>query len=208
MILTGPEITSQVSSGRIQVSPFLKQNVGPNSLDLQLASSLLVYDVGMNLHQALAGGHAPLGTVLDMGRDNPTQPLTIPEEGLVLYPGVLYLGRTIESVGSDHFVPIVEGRSSVGRLGVQVHVTAGFCDLGFKGTITLEITVVHPIRVYADRRVCQVYFLEPRGEKILYKGRYQGQTDPVASRMHINLDEPEPEVQTTSPVLDLFGTDS
>lgn len=132
--------------------------------------------------------HRPVGSVLDLKAENATQTLEIPEDGLVLWPGILYLGRTIETIGSNAFVPIVEGRSSVGRLGVHVHVTAGFCDLGFRGTITLEIHVLHPIRVYPSLPICQAYFLEPRGEIELYKGRYQDQVKPTASRFGMKLE--------------------
>ena len=117
-----------------------------------------------------------------MRAENRTETLTIPEDGLMLYPGVLYLGRTIECIGSNCFVPIVEGRSSVGRLGISVHVTAGFCDLGFKGTITLEMHVIHPVKIYPNVPICQAYFLKPEGAIELYKGRYQGQVEPTASR--------------------------
>jgi len=189
MILTGPEIEKQVADGHIHVEPYEPKNVGPNSMDLRLGSQLAVYEEGYNVHR-----HGPIvGGVLNwlqprplsMRADNTTIPLTIPSEGLVLRPGVLYLGRTVEQVGTDQFVPMVEGRSSVGRLGMQVHVTAGFCDTGFKGSITLEITVVHPLRVFPNERVCQVYFTPPKGEVRLYKGRYQGQVLPTASRMHL-----------------------
>lgn len=103
----------------------------------------------------------------------------------MLHPGVLYLGSTMEVIGSNSHVPLVEGRSSVGRLGLQVHVTAGVCDVGFLGTITLEMTVVHPLRVYAGERVAQVIWVSTKGDIRLYKGRYQGDSEPVASRMYL-----------------------
>lgn len=205
MILTGPEIRAQVAEGRsvkeswdddpmgfIHVDPYDPELVGPNSIDLRLGDSLLVYEIGMRNHaeqerERLFGcqggpGWSQIRPELDMRAENQTLELDIPAEGLLLHPGVLYLGRTIECIGSNSFVPIVEGRSSVGRLGIHVHVTAGFCDLGFKGTITLEIHVIHPVRVYAGVAICQAYFLKPEGEIELYKGRYQGQVAPTASR--------------------------
>ena len=191
MILTGPEIRAQVEDGRfaeagfgpstsmrhIHVDPYDPELVGPNSIDLRLGDSLLVYEP-----LTTNGFNPERFEPLDMRKENPTIEVGIPDDGLVLEPGVLYLGRTIECIGSNAFVPIVEGRSSVGRLGIHVHVTAGFCDLGFKGTITLEIHVIHPVRVYPGVAICQAYFLEPRGEIELYKGRYQGQVEPTASR--------------------------
>ena len=130
----------------------------------------------------------PGDSVLDMKAENETHKLEIPEDGLILWPGILYLARTVETIGSNAFVPIVEGRSSVGRLGIHVHVTAGFCDLGFRGTITLEIHVIHPVRIYPGLPLCQTYFLEPRGEIELYKGRYQNQVEPTASRFSMKVE--------------------
>lgn len=188
-ILTGPEIINQVEAGAITIDPFVPDHCGPNSVDLRLHEDMLVYKVArapfMRQGYVFGSENPRSPQYLDMRGENPTaEKLVIPESGLVLLPGVLYLARTVERVGSEEFVPIVEGRSSVGRLGVQVHVTAGFCDLGFEGTITLEITVVHPVKIYPGERICQVYFEESRGEKKLYSGRYQGQVDPTASRMH------------------------
>jgi len=186
MILTGPEIKTQIFSDGIHVDPYDPNLVGPNSIDLRLGNKLLVYETAtMNTGFArvpVDARHMMRSELLDMKRENPTVELEIPEEGYVLNPGVLYLGRTIETIGSEKFVPIVEGRSSVGRLGIHVHVTAGFCDIGFKGTITLEIHVVHPIVVYPNLPICQAYFLTPQGAIELYKGRYQGQVEPTASR--------------------------
>ena len=168
MILTGPEIEKQVAAGRINITPWVSKNAGPNSVDLRLHPEIQVYR------------EVPL----DMRRDNPTQKRLIPDFGMVLQPGILYLGRTVERIHTDFYVPKVDGRSSIGRLGMQVHVTAGFCDTGFDGTITLEMTVVHALRVYAGVRICQVCFTEPVGELRLYKGRYQGQTEATASRFY------------------------
>lgn len=180
----------------IDVEPYEKSLVGPNSIDLRLGDELLVYEDGFERHnryESSRGARAfihdaiSLEDVLDLKAENKTHAFKIPEGGLILWPGILYLGRTIEIIGSNAFVPIVEGRSSVGRLGVHVHVTAGFCDLGFRGSITLEIHALHPIRIYPNLPICQAYFLEPRGAIELYKGRYQGQVDPTASRFGQDL---------------------
>ena len=96
----------------------------------------------------------------------------IPDDGYVLRPGILYLGSTVEEAGSDFYVPCIEGRSSIGRLGISTHVAAGFGDIGFKQRWTLELTVVHPIRIYAGVRICQVYFHCVEGRKeVLYGDR-------------------------------------
>jgi dCTP deaminase len=140
-----------------------------------------------------------MANILDMRKGNTTYELEIPEEGLILWPGILYLGRTIECIGSNKFVPIVEGRSSVGRLGIHVHVTAGFCDVGFKGTITLEIHVIHPVRVYPNIPICQAYFLKPEGKIELYKGRYQNQEDPTPSRFQMPKEQSNKNVYADLP---------
>lgn len=204
MILTGPEIRRQIVINRhrvdegIVVEPYEDSLVGPNSVDLRLGKAMLVYEDLVEWRPSPKPGAGllswekwirpddpinPLGrSVLDMRRDNPTRELDISDDGIVLRPGILYLGTTVERIGSNEFVPIVEGRSSVGRLGIHVHVTAGFCETGFFGQITLEIHVVHPVRVYAGAPICQAYFLTPSGSIELYKGRYQDQVGPVASR--------------------------
>lgn len=188
MILTGPAIEERVASGEITLDPYDPQLVGPNSVDLRLHHELRVYGE-IPEHRRGEPGAVPwrpsIGCPLDMKRPTPTRPVIIPEDGLILTPGILCLGRTIERIGSELFVPIVEGRSSCGRLGLQVHMTAGFCDTGFEGTITLEMTVVHPLRIYPNVPICQVFFLRPEGAIRLYEGRYQGHVDPTPSRMHL-----------------------
>lgn len=185
-VLTGQAIREAVKSGKIFIDPWFPEHVGPNSVDLRLSRELLVYRDGYDRHQGLPVSRNHL---LDMRKTNKTWSLRIPEDGLVLEPGVLYLGCTMERTASKFFIPKVEGRSSVGRLGIKVHLTAGFGDIGFDGRWTLEIEVVHPVRVYAGERICQVYFTTPHGEiRDLYKGRYQGDTGPVASRFSEQLD--------------------
>lgn len=183
MVLTGPEIIRQIESGNIHIAPFTAAHVGPNSYDVTLNAKLLVYDL------------VP-GEALDMKRDNPVRAVTIPPEGLVLEPGVLYIGCTNETATSKAFVPMFEGRSSIGRLGINTHITAGFGDVGWGyspgpdgaldcqfPTWTLEIEVVHPIRVYPGVRIGQVYFMRPEGTLSFYKGKYGAQKEPQASRL-------------------------
>lgn len=192
-MLTGPEIARQVAAGGITITPFDPARVGANSYDLTLSPDLLVYANNYLRHLAhevsAACGtgpgkllrHAGRPTPLDMAVDEPTVPLTIPPAGLVLWPGVLYLGATVERAGSDNYVPCLDGRSSVGRLGMSVHCTAGYGDCGWKDRWTLEVTVCVPLRVYAGVRVCQVSFTTVEGESKPYAGKYAGQTGPRAS---------------------------
>jgi len=153
---------------RIVIEPYCESQMNPNSYNLRLGDKLLVYAEDS----------------LDMAKDNPTQELTIPEEGLVLEPGRLYLGSTIEHTETYNLAPFIEGRSSIGRLGAQVHLTAGFGDNFHKGTWTLEITVVHALRVYAGVEVCQIGYAPITGvTNSEYKGKYQDQTGPRASQL-------------------------
>ena len=162
MILSGREIRRQVELGRIGIDPFEERFLNPNSYNLRLYNELMVYTT----------------PVLDMKREPETARLTIPEEGLLLSPGKLYLGRTYEYTETDHFVPMLEGRSSVGRLGLYVHVTAGFGDIGFSGYWTLEIQCIQPIVIYPMIDICQIYYHRIEGEYDLYRnGKYQGNRD-------------------------------
>lgn len=170
-ILTGNEVRKELEKGLIQIDPFNPKNVGPNSIDLTLADDLIKYT------------EFPL----KMREENPTEPHLLDKEkgGWLLEPNTLYLGRTIERIGSNLYVPLIEGRSSIGRLGIQVHATAGVGDLGFFGTITLEIMVAHPVWVYPKERVAQVLFFSSQGEITPYSGRYQGQEEATPSRFYL-----------------------
>lgn len=157
MILSGKEIKKLMGTDLI-IEPFEESQVNPNSYNLRLHHELLVYD-------------AP---VLDMKKENTCTRITIPEEGLVLEKDKLYLGRTMEYTESHKHVPMLEGRSSIGRLGLFIHVTAGFGDVGFCGYWTLEMFCVQPIRIYAGVEICQVFYHSIEGEYDLYKsGKYQ-----------------------------------
>ena len=170
MVLTGKEIIENIKLNKIEVDPFSPQHVGPNSIDLHLADELLVYT----------------NTILDSRTENQTEVYQKDsiKGGWFLEPNRLYLGSTVEKVGSKTHLPLYEGRSSYGRLGIQVHSTAGVGNLGFFGTITLEITVAQPIWIYPNDRLCQVLFLSTVGEVTEYKGKYQNQSKTTSSRVH------------------------
>lgn len=172
-MLTGNEIIIQQQSGGLRIEPFDPDCVGANSYDVHLAPELMVYTE----------------TILDAKHPNRTERLTIPEDGLVLWPHRLYLGRTVEYTETDRFVPMYEGRSSLGRLGVFSHVTAGFGDIGFKGNWTLEIMVIHPIRVYPGMRIGQLFYHKPDGAvvKRYDSEKYQGQTDVMPSKLFMDF---------------------
>jgi len=158
VILSGKEIENRIGSDII-INPYDKNRINPNSYNLSLHDELIVYSE----------------TTLDMKRDNPYQKIQIPEDGLELEANRLYLGRTVEYTETKGLVPMLEGRSSVGRLGLFVHVTAGFGDVGFKGFWTLEIFCVQPIRIYAGVEICQIYYHSIEGDYENYSsGKYQG----------------------------------
>lgn len=114
---------------------------------------------------------------LDMKVPNDTEQLRIPPEGLLLQPGRLYLGRTVEYTETRNLVPMLEGRSSIGRLGLFVHVTAGFGDVGFCGYWTLEISCIQPVRIYPFIEICQIFYHTIEGEFVEYRsGKYQKNT--------------------------------
>ena len=160
MILSGKEIARHMGEA-IFIEPFDPRRLNPNSYNLTLHNELLVYE----------------NRLLDMKMENPVEQLTIPEEGLVLQPDRLYLGRTQEFTRTENFVPMLEGRSSVGRLGLFIHVTAGFGDVGFAGYWTLEIFCVQPIRIYTGVEICQIYYHDIRGDYEPYRsGKYQNNT--------------------------------
>lgn len=157
MILSGKEIEAR--AGRdIIIDPYSRDRLNPNSYNLSLHDELIVYK----------------DDLLDMKRDNPYRQVRIPADGLVLEPNRLYLGRTVEYTETKGLVPMLEGRSSVGRLGLFVHVTAGFGDVGFRGFWTLEIFCVQPIRIYAGVEICQIYYHTLEGDYENYSsGKYQ-----------------------------------
>ena len=128
MILSGREILKHIGN-EIVIEPFDKRRINPNSYNLSLFNELLVYE----------------NNILDMRQPNRTSKIVIPDNGLVLEPNKLYLGRTNEYTKTDKYVPMLEGRSSTGRLGLFIHVTAGFGDIGFAGFWTLEIFCVQQI---------------------------------------------------------------
>lgn len=175
MILSGLKIAQEVKAGRIYISDFDEKRLNPNSYNLRLADELLVYDT-----DGLDAFGEPLSTwngPLDMKRDNKHHSLKIPERGFILYPNKLYLARTMERTRTDCYVPMLEGRSSVGRLGIFIHATAGFGDVGFDGYWTLELSCVQPVRIYPGVEICQIYYHTIDGEYEPYRsGKYQGNT--------------------------------
>ena len=170
MILTGNEICRELQNGRIWISPFDSSRVQPNSYDFRLGKTLLRYT----------------SDVLDVRADNPYEIIDLPGSGCVLQPDRLYLGHTVEVMGSDTYVPIIRGRSSVARLGLFIHVTADLIDIGSHNQWTLQLHAVQPLRVYPGMIIGQVTFWCVQGKISLYKGKYQGSMGPFPSRSHLD----------------------
>lgn len=137
-VLSGKTIQSAIESGELLISPFEPKQLNPASYDLTLGDQVTVYE-----------DVCPYGALSDRFLDprlkNPTRTFSIGSEGYVLQPGVGYLMHTREVVGTDKYVPAIDGKSSIGRLFVLVHVTAGLGDPGFKGQYTLEVLTTYPI---------------------------------------------------------------
>ncbi len=146
-ILTDKEILTQIRLGNIVIDPFDPKNLGPNSYDVHLSPYLVVYD----------------DHILDLRKKPRTRVIKIPQEGYVLLPGKLYLGTTVEYTETHGFVPMIEARSSVARLGLTIQM-AGFGNVGFCNHWTLEMTVVHPLKIYAGAAIAQLIYSTIEGE--------------------------------------------
>jgi len=158
MILSGLEIEKRIKKGDIEITPFDNDLLNPNSYNLRLYNKLMLYK----------------DFPLDMKKPNNTKEVEIPEKGLILKPNTLYLGRTLEHTATKNLVPMIQGRSSIGRLGIYIHITAGFGDVGFNGYWTLEIECIHPVKIYPWTKICQIYYHTIEGDYLTYDGgRYQ-----------------------------------
>ncbi len=176
MILTDVQILESIENGEIVIEPYDRKSLGTNSYDVHLGKYMAVYTED----------------VLDAKKHNPIKEIIIPEEGYVIQPGTLYLGVTEEYTETHASVPFLEGKSSVGRLGIDIHATAGKGDVGFCNTWTLEISCVHPVRVYASMPIGQLIYFKVDGKIENYynkksNAKYnQRTTKPVESMMFKN----------------------
>lgn len=169
MILSGNRILEEINKGHIVIDPFDEKRLNPNSYNVRLSDELLTYDHAM----------------LDMKRNEPYDIERISlHKGKLLVPGKLYLARTMEKTITNGFIPMIEGRSSIGRLGLFIHATAGFGDNGFDGYWTLELSCIQPVIIYPEIEIAQIYFHtiaessdESSGLSLLRnynEGKYQG----------------------------------
>ena len=169
-MLNGDEILDAVQRGDIVISDFDESRLNPNSYNLRLDKTRMGYR---------------RDRLLDMARENkPDIVVEMTKDGYVLDPSMFYLGNTVEETETHKYVPMIEGRSSVARLGMGIHLTAGFGDVGFKGTWTLEIFTQTRLKVYPDVDICQIFYHEITPTTRKYIGKYNNQKQPQPSRMY------------------------
>lgn len=187
-MLTGQKILDAVKTGQIYISPFNPQNINPNSYNLTLGDKIMEVVTNKDGIINPREKHEVIELTPVSHDEYVLDKLSENDRAFLLKPGKLYLASTVEETGTDLYVPMLSGRSSMARCGVQVHMTAGFGDIGFRGTWTLEIAVVYPTILIAGMQIAQVYFEEPYGDAhIKYNGKYQGQKNPQISRFYREL---------------------
>lgn len=148
MILSDKKILEEIEKGNIIIEPFERENLGTNSYDVHLGKWLSVYK----------------DDILDAKKHNMTDLIEIPKDGIILVPSKLYLGVTSEYTETHNYVPFLEGKSSIGRLGIDIHATAGKGDAGFCNTWTLEISVRQPVKIYAGMPIGQIIYFRIDGD--------------------------------------------
>ena len=176
MILSDIRILEEIKKGTIKIEPYLRDCLGSNSYDVHLGQHLARY----------------VDRELDAKKHNTIEHFDIPDEGFVLQPHEFYLGVTQEYTETHAHVPFLEGKSSTGRLGIDIHATAGKGYVGFCGNLTLEISVKQPVRVYKFMPIGQLIYFPVDGEiEVKYNqkanAKYSGQINkPVESMMWKN----------------------
>ena len=176
MILSDTRILEEIEKKTIIIKPYDREKLGTNSYDVHLGKNMAVYK----------------DKILDAKKHNEIQHFEIPEEGLVLQPNELYLGVTDEYTETHTHVPFLEGKSSTGRLGIDIHATAGKGDVGFCGHWTLEISCKVPVKIYAGMPIGQLIYFPVEGEvEVSYdtkkNAKYSNQPNkPVESMMWKN----------------------
>ena len=176
MILSDKRILEEIEKGTIKIEPYNRSNLGSNSYDVHLGSTLAIYE----------------NRILDAKLQNKIKYFEIPDEGFVLLPNSFYLGVTLEYTETLAHVPFLEGKSSTGRLGIDIHATAGKGDIGFCGNWTLEISCKQPVRIYKGMPIGQlIYFVVDGETEMKYNqkqnAKYSGQPNkPIESMMWKN----------------------
>jgi dCTP deaminase len=187
MILSDRDIRAEIDAGRIVIDPFVPDAVQPSSVDLHLGNRFRVFRNNRTAVIDPRTDQPELTELVEIGGDEP----------FILHPGEFALGATFERVAlPDDLVARLEGKSSLGRLGLLIHSTAGYVDPGWEGTLTLELSNVAnlPIKLYDGMKIGQVSFQRLSSPVEIGYGdarigsKYRGQTDPTASRYHADFD--------------------
>ena len=186
MILSGQQIESRIDDD-IVIDPYNPNQLNSNSVNLTLHDELMTYEE----------------VVLDMRKANRVRRIPIPQDGYVLKPNQLYLARTVERTETHNLVPMLEGRSSVARLGLFINATGGFGDVGFCGYWTLQMFAVQPLRIYPGIPICQIFYHEIIGDFLEYSSdKYQHNRDVQPSLFFKELN---PEVEDDAQMELQFG---
>lgn len=188
MILSDRMIKNAILSGDIVIDPFDPRSLGTNSYDVHLGDVLLTYRKASG--NEIQIGDRPIFN-LDAKWKSETNRHEIPSEGILLHPGRLYLGSTVEYTETHRHVPFLDGKSSIGRLGITIHCTAGRGDVGFCNHWTLEIHVVQEVRVYAGMPIGQLIYFQTGDVDVPYNkkpgAKYNERcSEPMPSQMWMN----------------------
>jgi len=184
-VLSDSKILEEIDNDRILIKPYNRSQLGSNSYDCILDDKLLVYE----------------DDILDCKKDHKTSEITIPDEGMLILPGRLYLGSTVEYTETKDHVVMFEGKSSLARLGLFVHITAGFGDDCYQGHFTVELACVQPIRIYKGMKIGQLYYqtiegmvINPYNIKLDAKYNFNGR-GPIKSKMFMNFETNKSKIQ-------------
>jgi dCTP deaminase len=186
VVLSDHSIRAEIESGRLVFDPFDADMVQPSSVDVRVDRCFRVFH---NARYPFIDVRQPMDDLTELVEVEPDEPF-------ILHPGEFVLGQTLERVSlPDDLVARLEGKSSIGRLGLLIHSTAGFVDPGFKGNLTLELSNVAnlPITIYHGMPIGQISFMrmdrpveKPYGSREA-RSKYQGQAEPTPSRFHLNF---------------------
>jgi dCTP deaminase len=197
VVLSDRTIREEVDAGRIEIDPFDPEMVQPSSVDVRVDRSFRVFH---NNRYAYIDVRQPMEDLTELVEVDGGRPF-------ILHPGEFVLGQTLERVTlPDDLVARLEGKSSLGRLGLLIHSTAGFVDSGFSGNLTLELSNVAnlPITIYQGMPIGQLSFMRmdgpverPYGSRET-SNKYQGQTEPTPSRFYLNFEEDGSTMEPTS----------